>query len=258
MPGLTDATCRSGAVRRTEAMPQRCSECSIAGLHRSHSIGNRAVEKRWIWPFELLDKLGEGGMGVVYRARYVVDNRHVAVKLLPPDVANATILSRFERELEILKTLRHPNIVRSFRRHLRGKPALLRDGTCRRGNARQAARRAGQVLGGSRRSIRAANGLGPGVRARARRRPSRRQAGQLSADDRGQAEAERLRAGDGRSGHQDHRGRQDDGHVSLHGSGANPRPAAGLAADRSCTRWGASFSRCSRVARRSSAIRRPR
>jgi serine/threonine-protein kinase len=72
------------------------------------------VEKRWIWPFELLDKLGEGGMGVVYRARYVVDNRHVAVKLLPPDVANETILSRFERELEILKTLRHPNIVRCF------------------------------------------------------------------------------------------------------------------------------------------------
>ena len=72
------------------------------------------MEKRWIWPFELLDKLGEGGMGVVYRARYVVDNRHVAVKLLPPDIANATILSRFERELDILKTLRHPNIVRSF------------------------------------------------------------------------------------------------------------------------------------------------
>jgi eukaryotic-like serine/threonine-protein kinase len=72
------------------------------------------VEKRWIWPFELLDKLGEGGMGVVYRARYVVDNRHVAVKLLPPDIANDTILSRFERELEILKTLRHPNIVRCF------------------------------------------------------------------------------------------------------------------------------------------------
>jgi len=72
------------------------------------------VEKRWIWPFELLDKLGEGGMGVVYRARYVVDNRHVAVKLLPPDIGNQTILSRFERELEILNTLRHPHIVRCF------------------------------------------------------------------------------------------------------------------------------------------------
>jgi eukaryotic-like serine/threonine-protein kinase len=72
------------------------------------------VEKRWIWPFELLDKLGEGGMGVVYRARYVVDNRHVAVKLLPPNIANEMILSRFERELEILNTLRHPHIVRCF------------------------------------------------------------------------------------------------------------------------------------------------
>ena len=72
------------------------------------------MEKRWIWPFELLDKLGEGGMGVVYRARYVVDNRHVAVKLLPQDIANQTILSRFERELEILNTLRHPHIVRCF------------------------------------------------------------------------------------------------------------------------------------------------
>ena len=50
------------------------------------------MEKRWIWPFELLDKLGEGGMGVVYRARYVVDNRHVAVKLLPPDIGNEMIL----------------------------------------------------------------------------------------------------------------------------------------------------------------------
>lgn len=72
------------------------------------------MEKRWIWPFELLDKLGEGGMGVVYRARYVVDNRHVAVKLLPPNIGNEMILSRFEREVEILKTLRHPHIVRCF------------------------------------------------------------------------------------------------------------------------------------------------
>ena len=74
-------------------------------MTRFSPSGVTAVDKRWIWPFELLDKLGEGGMGVVYRARYVVDNRHVAVKLLPPDIANETILSRFERELEILKTL---------------------------------------------------------------------------------------------------------------------------------------------------------
>ena len=73
------------------------------------------MESRWIWPFELLDKLGEGGMGVVYRARYVGNNRQVAVKLIPEDIStDATLLARFERELEVLKQLNHPNIVHCF------------------------------------------------------------------------------------------------------------------------------------------------
>lgn len=53
-------------------------------------------------------------MGVVYRARYVVNDREVAVKMLPDDVTSPTVLARFERELEVLKTLKHPNIVLSF------------------------------------------------------------------------------------------------------------------------------------------------
>ena len=69
---------------------------------------------RWIWPFELLDQIGEGGMGQVYRARYVPRKIEVALKMLPADVSDATALARFEREMEVLKTLRHPNIVRCF------------------------------------------------------------------------------------------------------------------------------------------------
>jgi serine/threonine protein kinase len=73
------------------------------------------MEPRWIWPFELLEKIGEGGMGVVYRARYVGNNRQVAVKLIPNDITtNSTTLARFERELEVLKQLSHPNIVHCF------------------------------------------------------------------------------------------------------------------------------------------------
>ncbi len=73
------------------------------------------MEPRWIWPFELLEKIGEGGMGVVYRARYTGNDRIVAVKLLPPDVAaDSVLLARFERELEVLKQLHHPHIVRCF------------------------------------------------------------------------------------------------------------------------------------------------
>lgn len=72
------------------------------------------MERRWIWPFELLDKLGEGGMGVVYRARYVKNDRIVAVKLLPSSITDETLLARFEREMQLLRTLRHPHIVHTF------------------------------------------------------------------------------------------------------------------------------------------------
>lgn len=80
----------------------------------SASVPTRAPHSRWLWPFEVLDQIGEGGMGVVYRARYVVNGRHVALKMLPADVTDKTVLARFEREVEVLKNLKHPNIVRCF------------------------------------------------------------------------------------------------------------------------------------------------
>ena len=73
------------------------------------------MEPRWLWPFELIEKIGEGGLGVVYLARYSGNDRMVAVKLLPQEVAaDAVLLARFERELDVLKQLHHPNIVRCF------------------------------------------------------------------------------------------------------------------------------------------------
>ena len=41
------------------------------------------MEKRWIWPFELEEQIGSGAMGLVYRARFVKNDRRVALKLLP-------------------------------------------------------------------------------------------------------------------------------------------------------------------------------
>src|SRR5258708_32958184 len=61
--------------------------------------------------YDILDKLGEGGMGEVYRARDNRLNRNVAVKILP-DVANdSTRRARFEQEARALGALNHPNIV---------------------------------------------------------------------------------------------------------------------------------------------------
>jgi serine/threonine protein kinase len=60
----------------------------------------------------LLDAIGEGGMGQVYRARHRKLGRDQALKLLPPDrVGNAQLRRRFEREMQAIGQLQHPNIV---------------------------------------------------------------------------------------------------------------------------------------------------
>jgi eukaryotic-like serine/threonine-protein kinase len=64
-----------------------------------------------VGPFEILETLGEGGMGVVYRARDTRLQREVAIKVLLPAVAgDPDRLARFEREAQILASLNHPNI----------------------------------------------------------------------------------------------------------------------------------------------------
>jgi serine/threonine protein kinase len=70
------------------------------------------VIPRTLAHYEILEKIGSGGMGEVYRARDPKLDRDVAIKILPPSMAESTDrLGRFEQEARSAGTLNHPNLV---------------------------------------------------------------------------------------------------------------------------------------------------
>jgi eukaryotic-like serine/threonine-protein kinase len=91
------------------------TQAQDAGAQARHNEAMPAVQEVLADRYELLEVLGRGGMGVVFRARDRVLNRVVAVKVLASDRAeDETFVARFEREALAAAALNHPNVVAVF------------------------------------------------------------------------------------------------------------------------------------------------
>src|SRR5262249_52467136 len=78
-------------------------------------LAGRAEECNLAGRYLILEKLGEGGMGAVYKAHDRQLDRDVAVKVLPGHSLNdADAIARFQREGRALAKLSHPNIIQAY------------------------------------------------------------------------------------------------------------------------------------------------
>ena len=87
---------------------------TYANFASQRRLNEAELRLKQLGQYSLEEKIGEGSMGIVYRARHALMRRDTAVKLLLPELANATSIERFQREVQLTCQLVHPNTIQIY------------------------------------------------------------------------------------------------------------------------------------------------
>ena len=143
-------------------------------------------------PYRIIDSIGQGGMGQVFKAQHAKLGRIVAVKVLPRDKSTPEAIANFTREIRALSSLDHPKLVARARRRRRRKRPLSSDGVRAWHGPAEAGPPRGAAGHVGRRFDHLPSGRGPGICPRPRDHPSRREAGNVLVAPDGQAKLSDL------------------------------------------------------------------
>ena len=111
VPATAAATGSPAAVVNVATWCAVTTAVATVGSRVIFGLRVEAARVRRLGQYTLEEKIGAGGMGVVYRASHAMLRRPTAIKLLPPERAGEANLVRFEREVQLTAQLSHPNTV---------------------------------------------------------------------------------------------------------------------------------------------------
>lgn len=97
------------------SLAERLVEDEVLTVYQARRFLKNKPHGLLVGRYIILDRIGSGSMGRVYKAHHQMMDRIVALKIIAPEIAsNEKVVARFQREMKLVGRLDHPNVVRAF------------------------------------------------------------------------------------------------------------------------------------------------